>query len=62
MSNVECPECYGAGYLSWVEPACCGNYLPTGECCAAQYGTDRLVLEERGEPCGYCGGNGYVDA
>lgn len=34
--------------------ACCGQVLDTGECCAALYGTDRLV------PCSACGGEQEV--
>lgn len=29
---------------------CCGNVLPSGECCAAVYGLDRLVQVPHLEP------------
>jgi hypothetical protein len=47
-ATSECPDCGGDGQ------ACCGDVLDTGECCAALYGTDRLV------PCPTCGGSGAL--
>lgn len=55
-----CSVCDGRGREEpYIEGACCGSYLATGECCAALYGADRLVpVEVEGEPCPACGGTG----
>ena len=63
---VTCSECDGTGYgpseegTSWE---CCGNALPSGECCAAKYGEDRLVPVPYDKPtsCPRCLGYGEVE-
>ena len=52
-----CPVCCGAGHGGYEE-RCCGNYLSTGECCAAQYGTANVIVEPM--TCPACGGSGEV--
>jgi hypothetical protein len=42
----DCATCGGTGAV------CCGQYLDTGECCSALYGTDRL------QPCPDCPAEG----
>jgi hypothetical protein len=63
---MTCPDCEGSGYglgetkYSWE---CCGDVLPTGECCAARYGEDRLVPVPYETPttCPRCLGYGEVE-
>ena len=52
-----CDACGGRGGFERVERECCGDYLPSGECCAAVYGTDRLVPARYVDPCERCGGS-----
>lgn len=64
--RMACPECEGSGYgplettFSWE---CCGNVLPTGECCAAKYGEDRLVpvAVDHTPACERCLGYGEIE-
>jgi len=46
--------------FSWE---CCGNVLPTGECCAAKYGEDRLVpvAVDHTPACERCLGYGEIE-
>jgi hypothetical protein len=57
MSEI-CHQCGGEGGFDYTDWECCGHYLPTGECCAAIYGQDRLVPIVTREPCTWCGGSG----
>lgn len=57
-AQVYCPSCEGHGWVVGSTLGCCGNVLDSGECCAAKYGTDRLVPEQTQEQCGECGGSG----
>jgi DnaJ-class molecular chaperone len=54
----ECHECSGRGGFEHTDWECCGHYLPSGECCAAIYGQDRLVPVPSIEPCQWCDGTG----
>lgn len=56
----ECPACDGTGVVGVDDVDCCGSYLDTGECCAALYGTSRLVQVVIPEPCPNCLGAGKV--
>lgn len=62
---VECPNCQGFGWIegsAWIAD-CCGEFLPSGECCAAKYGGDRMVeVEVQAQvDCPMCGGRGTVE-
>jgi len=55
MSEVEriaCPNCGGAGCFDDQVAVCCGNVLPSGECCSMPVG------EHVQYPCGQCEGSG----
>jgi hypothetical protein len=56
--DTRCHECDGVGGFETTDWQCCGQFLPTGECCAAKYGIDRLVPVPVMEPCEWCGGTG----
>jgi hypothetical protein len=56
-----CEACDGQGALMDMESECCGNYLDSGECCAAIYGTANLIPVQVPIPCGLCGAKGTVD-
>lgn len=50
-----CPECGGGGFIEHMDPECCGNLTPGGECrshCA--------VPNEWREGCDRCRGAGQV--
>lgn len=63
---VICPECGGDGWSLGEETSwdCCGDVLRSGECCAAKYGTDRLVPVPVPiqVACERCRGYGEVEA
>jgi DnaJ-class molecular chaperone len=60
-TEMVCPVCDGTGRQTYDDVDCCGNYLDTGECCAAIYGTDRLIPIQIDDVCYMCDGTGEVD-
>ncbi len=56
-----CPHCRGSGFVSQREERCCGNYLDSGECCAAIHGTANIIVEFEETECGPCRGTGEID-
>jgi len=50
MSEGECTECQGTGYI--ITPACCKQNLVNGEC------QSHCAIPEQ-EPCPACGGEGF---
>jgi len=63
MSLASCPSCRGEGHLAppdW-DMVCCGNFLDSGECCTAVYGSANLVMVPVFEACPTCGGKGYIE-
>lgn len=62
MTNLAtCPLCDGDGIGEATEWGCCGHYLGTGECCAAQYGMANLVPIPAQVECRLCWGAGCVE-
>lgn len=61
MRLATCPRCDGDGYTLETEMGCCGQYLGTGECCAAAYGTAYLEPYPTQVGCPVCWGAGYVE-
>ena len=57
-NGTACPECMGTGVDIENDLDCCGNYLDTGECCAAIHGTANLVPVQIQVQCAACEGLG----
>ena len=53
---IDCPDCDGRGCYEIVVAGCCGNALPTGECCGVAVPFPDQVA------CGTCGGRGQLTA
>jgi hypothetical protein len=53
---VACHACGGSGCFDWQAVICCGNVLPSGECCSMP------VAEHRRDPCEDCNGTGLFRA
>lgn len=57
-----CETCGGSGQIeveyTVADQGCCGNFLPTGECCQTPVAVPMQVIEPA--PCPTCQGTGKV--